>query len=838
MSTHCHKCNKETPANKNFCPYCGEKQIISTDHASSVCICGKELDNSKKFCATCGASNPLFAVKKEESKQQIQSTSHCDCGSEYPKTGKFCVKCGKPVHTQTRTEEASPVETEVLPAQTAQPTEQIPHTQKKKKSGRKFLRYAAMFLLICGVGAGGYYAFTQFFGGVKKTLLIEQKIVPGEEDQVIKFKDDIQVTVPFGLIDKEETLSISSVRGLPNAEGMQMFDAYDVHITNITELDGFIEITLNYNSSKIPSGMSASQALTCMYYNESTSNWEPIPHMIDEQNKQMTVYTPHLSIFAPGVVRNKVEPDPMMKIQHVSFPSGNMMEESEVIETLNRYGGGGGGSTTGQGLVAGWEFVNEWFGIAAQVSTFAENALEVGALSGCNQIVTEIGIGFALIQAAIDYSSGKKDKAVLELTKNVGNYVTLKIFSTTAMNVAFVGVFAIDYSLNKFATTAISGRNQIYIDAYSLYYQEKRKNEKINSVWWYKKLKGLARKSKNPAESGDLVKKFLTDYVWEFWKDETTVAAYMDRVTKGHGFTGGGGLNEKLKTDISNNQLAEIVHVLNETGIFERIIKELRIEAQGRLYDQLCIVKDKLNIEYKIKVIAKPDPDSPEYKDIEVSGLDVRFVVSNPTHTDLWKGTTNSDGEMDFKCTALGYVDAGAPVVVEIDVPSPADKKKVDTFSGEMKLGSSGKTTIVEIQIGAPKLEGIWKIEGVCKVAKLDASFSGIDAFAEGYDYVMYGSKQNYDDAKRETEKAMIGQKSELPNLEMDGIEYIWKVSRQGEYYIIESPTFSNPESLGGSKYKIRFTGKDTFEGEMETNGNYGGKSNYLKYDVNGSRIR
>ncbi len=304
------------------------------------------------------------------------------------------------------------------------------------------------------------------------------------------------------------------------------------------------------------------------------------------------------------------------------------------------------------------------------------------------------------------------------------------------------------------------------------------------------------------------------------------------------GFSGGGGLNEKLKEDISNNHLAEIVHVLNETGIFERIIKELRLEAQGKLYDQLVLMKNKLNLEYPIKIVVKLDPECEEYEDVSIGGLNVRFVTSNPYHKDLWTGTTDRNGEMEFRYTALGYVDAGAPNIIEVEVPSAADKDKVEVFSGEMKLGSSEKLTVVEIIIGAPKLEGVWKVEGTCTAAKLDASFSAIDEFASSYDYVMYGSEGNYNDAKKEAEKAMIGTTTPLADFDMNGIELIWMVKKEGEYYIIESPTFADKESLGGSKYKIKFTGKDSFEGVMEATGNIGGKSNHLKYDVKGTRIR
>ena len=274
----------------------------------------------------------------------------------------------------------------------------------------------------------------------------------------------ISVTVPFGLIDTEEKLSISSVKGLPNSEGLKMLDAYEVKVTNVSEIDGFIEVTMKYDPSKIPSGMSASRALTCMYYNETSSAWEAVPYMINESAQQITVYTPHLSIFAYGAAEEIIKPGPMMKVAVVPFPAGNMLDEKKMIELLELYGGPGNASSTEQGMLEGWALVSEWFGITSTVFTFAEDALEVGALQGCNQIMSEVGLGFALIQAAIDFSNGNKNKAVFELARNISNYMVLKFINTAAVNVACVGVFVIEYSLNKFTTTAISGRNQIYTE--------------------------------------------------------------------------------------------------------------------------------------------------------------------------------------------------------------------------------------------------------------------------------------------------------------------------------------------------------------------------------------
>jgi len=43
------------------------------------------------------------------------------------------------------------------------------------------------------------------------------------------------------------------------------------------------------------------------------------------------------------------------------------------------------------------------------------------------------------------------------------------------MNLASVGVFCIDYSITQFANEALSGRKDIYEQAYRLYYEREAK---------------------------------------------------------------------------------------------------------------------------------------------------------------------------------------------------------------------------------------------------------------------------------------------------------------------------------------------------------------------------
>jgi hypothetical protein len=837
MEENCTLCGNPLKINAKFCTNCGAKVVAGANAIpntpENICECGAELKSGVKFCTTCGKKvQPVVesTVRKENT---------CDCGAEYKVGAKFCTSCGKSLvkpivaEEKVKTEIPKPVVSPVIP--TPEPKEEVRPTiiehpaAAPRKKKRIFVKVVAAVLILGALGVGGWYGYNEFFGGVRKKLLIESQIVPSDKDQTVKYEDEIAVTVPWGLIESEQTLSIYSVKGLPEEEGLSMLGAYDITMSNTTQFDGFLEITFTYNPADLPAGINPERDLFCMYLDESNNTWKSMPYSIDASKNQITVYSNHLTTFAPWAVSEKVEPSPMMKVAHVKFPGGSFMSSDEVVSTMESFAAVSPGS---DGAVkAGWGKVNEWFGITAAAGSFAENALEMGALKGINEVATEVGLGFALVQCAIDIADGKTDKATLELSKNLYNYWALKLINTSAINLAFVGVFVIDWSLNKFINAAISGRTDIYQKAYDLYYQEKRKNEKINGPWWYKKLKKTMKSVKNPEDASVAMQKVIHDYVWEFWGNESTVAAYIDRVTTGTGFTGGGFLSEKLKKDISDEQYASIIKTLNETNVFERIVKELRLEMQGKLYDKLCLIQAELNKVNHIKIVAKVDPECEDYADISVSGLDVSFNISNTAHGKQWTGTTDKNGEMEFNCTTLGFLDAGSPGQVDITIDGPEGEEEV--FSGDLKLAGNGKTTLVEITIGSPKLEGTWKLDATCTFANLDASLQYMDGMAD-----LYGSGDEYRETRSEVTNSMVGKKAEMPDLVMDGMEYIWKVTKENGYIVITSPGFDDTKGLGGTQYKIKFNGRKQFTGTMETHSFLGDKSNVMKFDVVGTRIK
>ncbi|PKP02892.1 MAG: hypothetical protein CVU11_10470 [Bacteroidetes bacterium HGW-Bacteroidetes-6] len=269
MEENCTLCGNPLKINAKFCTNCGAKVVAGANAIpntpENICECGAELKSGVKFCTTCGKKvQPVVesTVRKENT---------CDCGAEYKVGAKFCTSCGKSLvkpivaEEKVKTEIPKPVVSPVIP--TPEPKEEVRPTiiehpaAAPRKKKRIFVKVVAAVLILGALGVGGWYGYNEFFGGVRKKLLIESQIVPSDKDQTVKYEDEIAVTVPWGLIESEQTLSIYSVKGLPEEEGLSMLGAYDITMSNTTQFDGFLEITFTYNPADLPAGINPSSVI-------------------------------------------------------------------------------------------------------------------------------------------------------------------------------------------------------------------------------------------------------------------------------------------------------------------------------------------------------------------------------------------------------------------------------------------------------------------------------------------------------------------------------------------------------------------------------------------------
>jgi len=521
------------------------------------------------------------------------------------------------------------------------------------------LGLGGLVILLALVGAG---LLVQRNGlAALKLPLVRREVVPdADHDQVVKHGDQIAVTVPFGTLDRKQTLAVSRMLAPPPPPaGHRLGTAYDVTLGDRHRFDDGLEIQVSLAS--LP-GVEP-RRLVALTYDAASGKWTEAPALLDRRTRQLRIFTTHLSGFAPSSAGgSSPEQHPMARVSSGARPAFSPVGSVEEAESILSGG-------TAYAAKAGWDYAMEQFGFGTNFFTLVEEVGQVQGLSRLNELAGNLGLGFAVLQLAIDLAEGEDVRGVMNATKSIG-YYQLGTWGTSAMKIASVGVFAIDYSLNRFANEAVAGRYAIYERAYAAYYRDHRRT----GADWYRKLKGILQGARDPDAAAAAMAGEIDTYASEFWQNEATVAEYQERVS-GHAWTGGGGLNERVKAQISNNAKADLAPVLD--NILARIKRELAYEQAGKVHDTMKQMAAALNRVYTIPVTVRAD--DPERS---VKGLSVVIPVSRDQ--DLWRGETDADGKWTMRCTALGYLMYGAPKKIVLTIPN--ERGEPEQIEQELKL--------------------------------------------------------------------------------------------------------------------------------------------------------
>ncbi|MDY6827349.1 MAG: DUF4339 domain-containing protein [Bacillota bacterium] len=545
------------------------------------------------------------------------------------------------------------------------------------------------------------------FGG-RDRVLISTTVEPSEEEQIFGREDSVRIKIPGDMLEEPTDLNVTRLGDYETIPAdADLEDVYNITLGDYTELPGVMEIEIPYESSDIPQGESAEHYYGALYYNEERGTWDQVVHDVDPAKGILTLYTYHLTDFAK-VKRSSSDPDsPMAVVSRPIFlpASAYSLEIDEVADLLSEMGSGG---TPGDGAVKmGWDSATEMFGVIGTGSTFLEEVIEVSTLNSINRAMGEMGLGLAFVNLAINLDQDNPAPAVLGFTKGLGNYALGK-WGTSAIKIASVGVFAIDYSLNKFASTAIAGREQMYVDAYKKYYYRNSKYSTLpgfkvkNNVDWYKTFYWIIKDSSSPEDAEKKIAEAIDSYVYAFWNDPKGMSFVFGDM--GQGFSYSGGDNPTLEKSIAENHKAELVNSLQP--VFRRLARQIRYERTENFYNnEARRVARMLNSVYKIRVrVVVPEEMEESEEPIKIEELPVAIDMGR--NQDRWSGFTDEDGIWEMQCTLLGLMNAepSGKVVLSGLGPDGEDELEVD-----LKLPDPGGVVEVVFDLGAPELAGRWE---------------------------------------------------------------------------------------------------------------------------------
>ncbi|GAA5342564.1 MAG: hypothetical protein canaca05_00570 [Anaerolineaceae bacterium] len=497
----------------------------------------------------------------------------------------------------------------------------------------------------------------------------ENAIVGTLSNNIFEVSDNgVGIEISPVCLNNPAEVTITPRNDLPPLEEISI-TGYDFDIDTDEELAGVMWITLPYDKSQLDPNVDVSRQVGAAYFNESTQEWESVDFRIDEVHSNVIITTDHLSIFGAFVVGKEYTRAAYVQytIPSIAMRAATLSSQYEDIirEAIEQ------NMTPGpSALVLGNAIVTDWLNITGAGLNMSSVVYASDFIENISNLMTNLGLLSAIAQAAVDYQSGNNTALYVNLIKNLTNFSVSK-FGTSMMNLASVGVFCIDYSITQFANEALSGRKDIYDQAYRLYYEREAKRTAKD---WYLILMPMAKAAKSPDELNQKVMAEIDRYTKQFWEDETVVAYYQDEAMK-YGFTGGGGLNQAIMDELSRNHKIELLQGLLQP-VFGQISRKLAAEQQTELRKVLDELAKQLNTLVTIQVFdsaydqAEPKPLKSSY-----AGYIARIapLAEEVKDKEKWQQVIDNEGKASLPFRILGHLMAGSPNKIEIVSPDEPD---------------------------------------------------------------------------------------------------------------------------------------------------------------------
>jgi|GEM_PF-2114157 len=504
------------------------------------------------------------------------------------------------------------------------------------------------------------------------------------------------VYVDFGefILEEDEELKIIAYETEDYEDGLSVA-SYDISLGERSELYDVARISLPYDVSRIDQ---ANEAISvgAKYFNEEEQVWEDIPYTVNTETKTVDITTTHLSKYSVFMVRNEFSR--MAYISTVFAPPISSNHAQEIVQEYIDNGGEPG--TLAEN--AGWEVVEDYIN-TSNVNNLANAAatlkdFQAGALPGYTFEITSelgsltrwVGLGMTFYTLANDgvncVDDHTKRKMVTNVTKNL-MFNAVDFFGTSALQVSFIGLIAIDYALTSFGETMLEERLQNVETVYQQYYKQSGVKRGLKD--WRRRLIGYIEDNpKDPQAAMRMLEDDINEYTNRFWKEVNT--------EEYNALAGEAGLkiaswpNTRDQEQVVKHFQSQIHKDLHP--VYISVQNYLKNKVQEDALRRLGKVRDYLNQQINIEIIDLVDEDD---KNIH-AGYTIRFEpLAEGTNSDSWTGIMKEEGKLRTKFTLLGHMQSGMPNKLAFYKPGDQPDKDQAEFSVEFSV--SKPLTVIEV---------------------------------------------------------------------------------------------------------------------------------------------
>lgn len=547
----------------------------------------------------------------------------------------------------------------------------------------------AMVVPLTGCGSGGPSA-----PKAKEETLVEGVV---NADNPTLGSEGVELRLDPVFITSDTNARISRVSNAPSLdeEGEIQLDVYDFSLEGITQVDGVIQLAL-------PLELTEGEMPGAAYLNETTGQWEPVAFMYDSESSSIVILTDHLSKYGVFSVRN--EGTRKARLEFLGLYGEG--KDEDFLAAVEEFSIGGvpaaqcieiGAGAAGDALQLGSDFLG---GVTQSAGMLAYGE---DVLSNIGDHLGRIGIMVSIVQIGTNIYNGKINDALVGSMKLSHSYIMGKVaskLSSSVMSASMAAVAIVDYAINKFGTTAIEGRADIYRDAYSIYYMKGEDGFK-GSDYWYKTFYPLFTDATLTEEALKAkIDTIVTEHCNEFWTgtNKLGVDYFVSEARSKFNWTGGGaGLNKDLQDSISQERRSVLYQDVLP-GVFNHIALKINMENEKKLREEYKALTDYLNT--SVKFILKDPKKTYAGHQAKFSPLNEKAVLKD------WTGKVQPDGSITTSFTIYGHMLAGSPSKLRIWEPDADTEKDEPVREIEFKVTPPLVEIILGEEIGSLKYDG------------------------------------------------------------------------------------------------------------------------------------
>ncbi|WP_430884931.1 hypothetical protein [Fusibacter sp. JL216-2] len=620
-------------------------------------------------------------------------------------------------------------------------------------------------------------------------ILVEDpsNIPLGITPKQVSFADGLQVVLPGMGIENTESLEIQPIEAGPDLDDniSKVHASYEITLGDHHTFDGHLEVSIPYEASDVISGR-PEDVLEGMYYDEDLGQW--IPVMTEVKESRAVLYMDHLTkVTLVESARQKARPT----LNFNDSSSDILSQADEILKT---------GNMDKMELV-GWSQAMNLYGFTGSGVTLADEVLKVQKMGKSGDIMKHLGVMTTLTQVYMEIRDGNYDSAKITSTKGFINFA-IAHWGSSALNIAGVGIFFIDYSLNTLGSEAKALRQGLLDDIYGEYY--KRNYRKPTE--WYNKFWDIATSAQSQEDMKVQVEKEIKDYTAMIWSDDGAVAELQAEL-QGHGWTFEAGFTQEQKEKLEAQHRAFLIQTLQpvfktvEKNLRMRFIKE-KVEAEQRALNYLngvfyidvnlsggmpgSTVKSELIKDGVILAIGEMYTLTDPYTNNLVAKFQMKrgdyIILGSPDEVQLTQ--IRPDGTTDVQIKALSFTDYGRGYVnFALEAPlfddSIEDQTYADSYDdGDAVIDTSGVDDKVDHQTKEEKVETLRDALG--------AFFGVIEEYAHRTDDEAVGILQRSYDELIRVAKDMVDMSTTTGTFTRD-FEYDGDYWTEGEYTVVSN---------------------------------------------------